>query len=109
MDEINKTNLSEQKKFQLSEIIGVGDYFDQEIYHWKWCSKILGKYVTDFDYTDKILIVLSGKSSAVCIISSVSVAGALVEIAGAWFTLFFCLATNQKITKHNNKQKEKLW
>ena len=31
MNEINKINLSEQTKFRLSEIIGIEDYFNQEI------------------------------------------------------------------------------
>ena len=59
IDETNKTNLSEQKKFRLSEIIGIENYFHQEINQRKSCSKKLSKYVTAFDYIDKILIVLS--------------------------------------------------
>ena len=31
MNEINKTNLSEQTKFRLSEIIGIENYFHQDI------------------------------------------------------------------------------
>ena len=86
---IDKTNLSEQTKFRLSEIIGIENYFYQEINQRKSCSKKLNKYVTTFDYIDKILIVLSATSSGVCIISSASVAGAPVGIASAIFTLFF--------------------
>ena len=73
MDEINKTNLSEQTKFRLSQIIGTEDYFNQEINQRKPCSKKLSKYVTAFDYIDKILIVLSATSSGICIILSTSV------------------------------------
>ena len=39
MNEINKTNLSEQTKFRLSEIIGIENYFHQEINQRKSCSK----------------------------------------------------------------------
>ena len=46
MDEINKTNLSEQTKFRLSEIIGIENYFHQEINQRKSCIKKLVKYVT---------------------------------------------------------------
>ena len=60
---IDKTNLSEQTKFRLSEIIGIENYFYQEINQRKSCSKKLSKYVTAFDYIDKILIVLSTTSS----------------------------------------------
>ena len=59
MNEINKTNFEEQTKFRLSEIIGIENYFHQEINQRKSCSKKLSKCVTTFDYTGKILIVLS--------------------------------------------------
>ena len=48
MNEINKINLSEQTKFRLSEIIGIENYFHQEINQKKSCSKKLSKYVTAF-------------------------------------------------------------
>ena len=89
MNEINKINLSEQTKFRLSEIIGIENYFHQEINQRKLCSKKLSKYVTAFDYIDKILIVLSATSSGVSIILFTSIVGAPVGIASAIFTLFF--------------------
>ena len=39
MNEINKTNLTKQTKFQLSEIIGIENYFHQEINQRNPCSK----------------------------------------------------------------------
>ena len=93
MNEINKINLPEQTKFRLSEIIGIEDYFNQEINQRKSCSKKLGKYLNAFDYIDKILIVLSATSSGVCIISYASFVGAPVGIASASFTLIFSLTT----------------
>ena len=89
MDEINKTNLSEQTKFRLSEIIEIENYFHQEINQSKSCIKKLVKYVSPFDYIDKILIVLRVTSNCVCIISSSSVVGAPVGIRSAIFTLIF--------------------
>ena len=59
IEAIDKTNLNEQTKFRLGEIIGIENYFHQEINQRKICSKKLNKYITAFDYTDKILIVLS--------------------------------------------------
>ena len=38
---IDKTNLTEQAKFRLSEIIGIENYFYQEINQRKSCSKKL--------------------------------------------------------------------
>ena len=110
MNSIKKIHLSEQTKFQLSEIIGIEKYFYQEINQRKLCSKELSRYVTAFDYIGKILIVLSATSSGVCLISSASVVGARIGIISASFTLIFSLTTGmiKKITKHNKKQIEKV-
>ena len=62
---IDKTNLSEQTKFRLSEITENENYFHQEIIQRKSCCRKLNKYVTTFDYIEKILIVLSARSSGV--------------------------------------------
>ena len=110
MNEINKINLWEQTKFRLSEIIGIENCFHQGINQRKSCSKKLRKYVTGFDYIDKILIALSTTSSGVCIISSASVD--VIEIS--WNSkckfdsnFFSNNRNNQAITKYNKKQKEK--
>ena len=85
------------KKIKLNEISKIENHFNQEINQRKICSKKLSKYVAAFDYIDKILIFLGAKSGGVCIISSVSVVGAPVEIAEASFTLIFSLTSG--ITK----------
>ena len=79
MNEINKMNLSEQKKFRLSEITGIENYFHQEINKRKICIKKLSKHVSAFDYINKILIVLSTRSGGVSIISFKSIVGAQLE------------------------------
>ena len=89
MNKSNKINLPEQTTFRLSEIIGIENYFHQEINQRKSCSKKLNKYVTTFDYIDKILIVLSAISSGVSIILFSSVVGAPVGTVSASLTLFF--------------------
>ena len=109
---IDKTNLSEQTKFRLSEIIGIENYFHQEINQRKSCSKKLSKYAT-FDYIDKVLIVLNAASGGVSIISFASVVGAPVGIAGASFTLIFSLTTGpikklQNITRNKKKKHDKI-
>ena len=109
MNEINKINLSEQTKFRLSEIIGIENYFYQEINQRKSCSKKLNKYVTTFDYIDKILIVLSATTGGVSIISFASIIGAPVGIASASFTLIFFLTTGKvkKLLNITRKKKRK--
>ena len=85
----DKTNLTNQTKFQLDEISKIENYFIEEINQRKSCSKKLSKYVAAFDYIDKILIVLSATSGGVSIISFTSIFGAPVGIASASFTLIF--------------------
>ena len=113
MNEITKINLSEQTKSRLSEIIVIDDYIHQEINQRKSCSKKLSKYVTALDYIDKILMVLSAKSSGVCLISSANVVGAPVGIASASFTLIFSLTTGiikklLSITRNKKKKHDKI-
>ena len=83
--------MTHQTKYRLNEISKIENYFKSEINRRKKCSKKLRKYVSAFDYIDKVLIVLSVTSGGVCIISSVSVVGAPVGIASASFTLIFFL------------------
>ena len=91
MHEIDKTKLSDQTKFRLYEIKKIENYFINEINQRKSYSKKLSKYVTEFDYIDKILIILSAITGGVSIFSFTSVIGAPVGIASASFTLIFSL------------------
>ena len=89
------------------------NYFYQEIDQRKWCSKKLNKYVTTFDYTDKILIVLSATTRGVSIISFASVIRALVGIPSAIFALILSLTTGivkkfLNITRKKKKQHNKM-
>ena len=75
----------------------------------KLYSKKLNKYLTAFDYIDKVLIVLCATSSGVCIILSASVVGAPVGIASASFTLTFSLTAKiikKLLTISRNKKKK---
>ena len=85
----DRTNLTYQTKFRLSEISKIENYFILSFYYFKKLSK----YVTVFDYIGKILIVLSGTSGGVSIIFFTTVIGAPVGIASASFTLIFSLTT----------------
>ena len=78
IETIDRTNLTEQTKIRLNKITEVENHFDEEIDQRKSCSKKLSKYVTVFDYIDKLLIALSATGGTVSIISFMSVAGAPV-------------------------------
>ena len=113
MKAIDKTNLFEQIKFRLSEIIRIENFFHQEANQRKSCSKKLNKYVTTFDYIDKILIVLSATSSEVSIISFTSIIGEPVGIVSANLTFIFSLTTGiikkvLNITRNKKKKHDKI-
>ena len=61
IETIDKTNLTNQTKFQLDETSKIENYFVEEINQRKSCSKKLTKYVAVFDYIDQALIVLSAE------------------------------------------------
>ena len=114
LETIDKTVLFEQRKFWLSEIIGIDNYFFQEINQRKSCSKKLNKYVvTTFDYIDNILIILSATSRRVSIILFTSIIGVPVGIASASLTLIFSLTTAivkkvLNITRNKKKKHDKI-
>ena len=113
MDEINKSGLSKQRKFRLSEITGTENYFYQEINQQKTYSKKLSSYVTIFDDTDKMLIILSAATVGISIISFTTAIGAPVGIASASFTLIFSLTTEiikklLNITRNKKKKHNKI-
>ena len=109
MHEIDKTKLSDQTKFRLYEIKKIENYFINEINERKSCSKKLSKYVTIFDYIDKILIILSATTGGISIISFTTAIGAPVGIASASFTLIFSLITGiiKKLLNILRKKKKK--
>ena len=93
MHEIDKMKLSDQTKSRLYEIKKIENCFINDINKQKEYSQKLDKYVTIFDYTDKILIVLSATTGGISIISFRTAIGAPVGIVSASFTFIFSLAT----------------
>ena len=93
MHEINQTKLTDQTKFRLYEIKKIDNCFINDINQQKAYSKKLSRYVTIFNYIDKILIVLSATTSGASTISFTSTIGKLVGIVSASFILMFSLTT----------------
>ena len=112
IEAISKINLGEQTKIRLGEIIGIENFFYQEINERKSYIKKLNKYITIFKYIDKILIILSATCGGVSIISFTTIVGVLVGISRASFILIFSIAkgiiilllkiTRNKKKKHDN-------
>ena len=99
MHEIDKAKLSDQTKFRLHEIKKIENYFINEINERKSCSKKLNKYVTIFDYIDKILIILSATTGGTSIISFASIIGVPAGIA----SVSHLLSTTRKKKKKNDQ------
>ena len=93
IEAIDRTNLTEQTEIRLNKTTEIENCFHQEINQRKWCSKKLRKFVTAFDYIDKVLIALSVTNGGISIISFTTIVGAPVGIASASFTLIFSLTT----------------
>ena len=106
MYEIDKTKLSDQTKFGLHEIKKKENYFINKIDERKSCSKKLSKYVTTFDYIQKIL---SATTGGVSIISFKSIIGVPAGITSASFTLIFSLTTGiiKKLLSTTRKKTKK--
>ena len=113
MHEINKTKLSDQTKFRLYEIKKIEVCFINDINQQKEYSKKLSRYVTIFDYIDKILIVLSATTGGISIVSFTTATGAPVSMVSAIFTLIFSLTTGiikklLNMTIHKKKKHDQL-
>ena len=108
--EIDQRKLTDQTKFRLYEIKKIDNGFINDINQQKAYSKQLGRYVTIFDYIDKILIVLSATTSGVSIISFTSTISKLVGTVSASFTLIFSLTTGivKKLQNMKINKKKKL-
>ena len=70
--------------------------FINDINQQKALSKTLSRYVTIFDYMDKILIILSATTGGTSIVSFTTAIGEPVGIASASFTLIFSLTPGNK-------------
>ena len=104
--------MTDQTKYRLNEIPKIENYFNSKINQRYSCIKNLSKYVSTFDYIDKVLIVLNATSGGVSIISFTSIVGAPVGIASPSFTLIFSLTTGMikkllSITRNKKKKHDK--
>ena len=111
MHEIDKTKLSDQTKFRLYEIKKINNCFVNDINQEKAYSQKLSRYVTIFDYIDKISIVLSATTNGVSVISFTSTTMCeSVGIVSASFILIFSLTTGiikKLLNMTINKKKQK--
>ena len=101
--------LTDVNKYRLDEINKVKEYFKNEIKERKDIIKKLNKYLSSFDYLDKIFITLLASFSTLSIASYAAVVGIPVGIAGSSLTLIFTISTgiNKSLLKVTKKRKKK--
>ena len=109
MSDLVNLQLNDITKFRLDEINKVKDYFNSEIKERKQIINKISKYVSAFDYADKVFIVLSASFGSLSIASHATVVGIPVGIAGASLTLVFtaCTGVVKKLLSVTRKKKKK--
>ena len=86
--------LNEQTNNRLMEIGKIKDYFSQEIQHQQSLTSKLGKYLTFFDYTDKILTVFFDCFFGTNIFAHVKGRKQLLGLITSIFSLRSCLSSD---------------
>ena len=107
IETIDRTNLTEQTNIRLNEITETENYFHQKINQRRLCSKKVSKYVTAFDYIDKVLVALSATSGGVSIIYERCWSSCRNSKCKFYANFFSNNRNSQKITKHSKKKKKK--
>ena len=96
------TNLTDLTKSRLNEISKIEIYINLEINKRKLFSKKLSIHVAAFEYTDKVLIVLSATSIHHFVYDCCG--SSCWNSKGKFYSVFFFNNKNsQKIIKHNKK------
>ena len=103
------SELNDVTKFRLAEINKVKEYFNNEIKERKQIINKISKFITAFDYADKVFIALSASFGSLSITSHATVVGIPVGIAGASLTLVFtaCTGVVKKLLSVTRKKKKK--
>ena len=73
MSDTLNLQLNDVTKFRLDEINKVKDYFNNEIKERKQTINKISKFITAFDYVDKVFIVLSASFGSFSIASRATV------------------------------------
>ena len=106
-------SLNEQTNYRLIEIGTIKDYFDQEIKYQQVLTSKLSKYLTCFDYKDKILTVFFTVFSGTNIFAHDRGRKQLLGLISSSFSLLFCLSSGvvkklQQETKIRKKKHNRL-
>ena len=90
---MNANPLNEQTNYRLMKIGKIKDYLEQEIKYQQLLTSKLSKYLTSFDYADKMLTVFLTVFSDTNIFVLVKGEKQLLGLITSVFSLFFCLSS----------------
>ena len=102
-------SLNEQTNYILIEIGKIKYYFDQEIKYQQLLTSKLSKYLTGFDYADKILTVFLTVFSGTNIFAHVKGEKQLLGLITSVFSLMLCLSSGvvKKLQQETKTRKKK--
>ena len=106
-----KELLEDQSNYRLSEISQIKNYFDEEIQYQQSLTNKLSKYLTVFDYSNKILTVVLTVFLGISIFSNVNnkqLLGLITSVFSLTFSLSFGIIIKlQQETKLRKKKHNK--
>ena len=109
---IETMNIEDQSNYKLCEISHIKNYFSEEIQYQQSLTNKLSKYLTAFDYSNKILAVVLTVSSGTNIFSNVNnkqLLGLITSVFSLSFSLTFgTIMKLQQETKLRKKKRNKL-
>ena len=112
MKKVNLELLEDQSNYRLSEISQIKNYFNEEIQYQQSLTNKLSKYLTVFDYSNKILTVVLTVFSGTNIFSNVNnelLLGLITSVFSLSFSLPFGIIIKlQQETKLRKKKHNKL-
>ena len=112
MTSLETMNLEDQSYYRLNEISKIKDYFNEELQYQQFLTNKLSKYLTIFDYFNKILTVILTIFSGTNIFSNVKnkqLLGLITSVFSLLFSLFFGIIIKlQQETKLKKKKHNKL-
>ena len=109
---IETMNIEDQSNYKLCEISHIKNYFSEEIQYQQSLTNKLSKYLTAFDYSNKILAVVLTVSSGTNIFNNVNnkqLLGLITSVFSLSFSLSFgTIMKLQQETKLRKKKRNKL-
>ena len=102
-------SLNEQTNYRLMEIGKIKDYFDQEIKYQQLLTSKLSKYLSGFDYADKVLTIFLTVFFGTNIFAYVKDEKQLLGLTTSVFSLLFCLSSDvvKKLQQETKTRKKK--